>query len=107
MVHSDISFRKRKFDDGFGFTCMKAAYSLEIKGIMIYGFDSRVVIEAEGDHTKMEEFLMWLKINTKEEKEGIVCLKGVYTGKFSEFDIYRQEYMPAAKKPGQFTSKTR
>ena len=94
LIHSDISFRKQKFDDGFGFICMKAAYAFGIKGCMVYGPDTGVVIQAEGEHQGIDDFVKWLNINANVNKEEIICKPGEYAGKFNEFDIYRQEYIP-------------
>jgi acylphosphatase len=97
MIHSEISFRKIILEEGFGFACMKAAYAFGIKGRMIYGIESGVMIQAEGDQKRMDDFIRWLETNANKNKGEIDCKPGEYSGKFNEFDIYRQDPFPAVE----------
>ena len=64
MIYSEISFTRKRCDDGFGFACMKAAYLFGITGRMEY--NHHVKIQAEGEQAKLEEFIAWIKENAKD-----------------------------------------
>jgi acylphosphatase len=63
IQQASIRFRKKSYDDGFGFACLKAAYSFDITGRMDYCPEKGVSILAEGEPARISEFLMWLEQN--------------------------------------------
>lgn len=88
-MKAEIHFKRSTYDDGFGFTCLKAAYHYGIKGYMEYCDRSGVTIKAEGENSDVRQFLHWF--------EGIAFeLQGLnYShapadeNQFMEFDILR------------------
>lgn len=89
MAHADISFRKKSYEDGFAFTCMKAAYQHGITGRMDYSMETGVKIQAEGEQQRIEEFIKWIEINIKDTYNILFYNSLNYSGNFKEFDIYR------------------
>jgi acylphosphatase len=88
IIHSEISFIRQRSDDGFGFDCMKAAYLFGITGRMDYNHE--VKIQAEGEQVKIDEFITWIKENIKEHTQIHYKYSFNYSGKYKEFDIFRQ-----------------
>lgn len=88
MIHSEISFIRQRSDDGFGFDCMKAAYLFGITGRMDY--NHRVKIQAEGEQRNVDEFIAWIKENAKDTEQLQFHNSFTYSGKYKEFDIFRQ-----------------
>jgi acylphosphatase len=88
-MQSEISFIRNNYEDGFGFTCLKAAYHFDIKGRMDYSSETGVTIQAEGETRNIKEFLHWIHGNVLE----IYGLKYINTpvdnSRFKEFDLYR------------------
>jgi acylphosphatase len=94
MKHVEISFKSSFYEDGFGFACMKMAYSIGVTGKMDYGAESDVTIQAEGDESKLAEFLQWIETNVKDPAHLIVNNTLKYSGKYNEFDIYLNAIRP-------------
>ncbi len=88
-LHGEVTFRRKSFDDGFGFACMKAAYQLGITGRMDYNSETGAKIIMEGDGKQLNNFLEWIKKNFTDVSEllfsATICTKQAY----KEFDIYR------------------
>jgi acylphosphatase len=89
LLKADIRFRKLSSDDGFGFTCLKAAYHFGIKGRMDYSAQEGVAIHAEGDSKNIREFLHWIE-GQAFDFQG---LKYTHSPSdrhlFKEFDLYK------------------
>ncbi|MBK6346604.1 MAG: acylphosphatase [Bacteroidales bacterium] len=88
MIHTEISFIRKKTDDGFGFACMKAAYLFGITGRMEYNHE--VKIHAEGERGNIEEFIAWIKENEKDDTQVRYNYSFNNSRKYKEFDIFRQ-----------------
>ena len=88
MTHTEISFTSKNYEDGFGFACMKAAYSFGITGRMDYCSESDVKISAEGEQDKIVEFIQWIEANVKDHDKILYNSPMKCTRKFKEFDIY-------------------
>jgi acylphosphatase len=97
LIHTEIRFIKKQFEDGFGFTCMKAAYSFGITGKMEYGQDLMVVIHSEGEESGMAQFIQWLESDAKDPDEVIYAKSMDYSGKYTEFDIYFRDNRSGSK----------
>ena len=88
-TYAEISFAKKNYDDGFGFTCMKAAYQFGITGRMDYSPELGVKIQAEGEQADIEDFMLWIKSNNDNTIK-FEFAKHLNSGtKFKEFDIFR------------------
>lgn len=87
MIHTDIRFTRQRANDGFGFACMRAAYQFGITGRMDYNHE--VIIQAEGEESKILEFIEWIKVNVKEQTKIHYKNSLNYYGKYKEFDIFR------------------
>jgi acylphosphatase len=89
LTKADIRFRRSNYEDGFGFSCLKAAYHFGIKGRMDYSIHDGVMIKAEGESKNVREFLHWIEGNVYE----IDGLQYSYVPsdetKFKEFDLCR------------------
>jgi len=88
-MKADIRFRRDQYDDGFGFTCLKAAYHFGIKGRMDYSDKDGVIINAEGEPTKIREFLHWIEGNAFQINELHYTHDSLDHFRFKEFDLYR------------------
>lgn len=88
LLKADIRFERSSCADGFGFTCMRTAYSMEITGRMDYDLKG-VKIIAEGEQEKINEFIRWIQSNIRESGNLQCNTTCVEVGKFREFDIYR------------------
>lgn len=89
MMHTEIIFKRKSYEDGFGFACMKAAYLFGITGRMDYGTESGVRIEAEGEEGRITEFIKWIENNGKNSDNILYTNSLEYDGKYKEFDIFR------------------
>lgn len=90
LVKAEIKFSRNHFDDGFGFSCMKAAYTHCIKGKMDYSALKGVHMIVEGDSVEMDEFLDWLKSDSRQVELLELHKSELNKMNFKEFDIYRQ-----------------
>ena len=88
MIHEEISFSRKSCEEGFGFICMKAAYLYGVTGRMDYSPGTEVRILAEGEQSRMSEFIEWIGINLADPKTMLTHNTLNYSGKFKEFDIY-------------------
>lgn len=89
LLKADIRFKRNQYDDGFGFTCLKAAYHFGIKGRMDYSKIDGVVIKAEGESQCIREFLHWLEGNAFEINELSYSQSPLEQITFKEFDLFR------------------
>jgi acylphosphatase len=89
MMHTEIIFKRKSYEDGFGFDCMKAAYLFGITGRMDYGPEVGVRIEAEGEESRITKFIKWIETNGKNSDNMLYTNSSEYDGKFKEFDIFR------------------
>ena len=89
LLKADIRFRRNQYDDGFGFTCLKAAYHFGIKGRMDYSKKDGVVIKAEGESRSIREFLHWIEGNAFEINELNYSHSPIDQSRFREFDLFR------------------
>jgi hypothetical protein len=89
LVQAEIRFSRDHFEDGFGFSCMQAAYSHCIKGKMEYSTSSGVHMIVEGDSEEMDEFLCWLGSDSRRVERLILQKNELNKMNFKEFDIYR------------------
>jgi acylphosphatase len=89
LMQSEIRFIRNNSEDGFGFSCLKAAYHFDIKGRMDYSSDTGVTIQAEGEIQNILEFLHWMHGNVL-DVHGLQYIN-TPTGinRFKEFDLYR------------------
>jgi acylphosphatase len=88
MAHAEISFKRKSYEDGFGFSCMKAAYLFGITGRMDYGHKTGVRIQAEGEQGRIAEFIKWIKANANGVDNILYQRSFTCSGAFKEFDIY-------------------
>jgi hypothetical protein len=89
LIFSEISFQLNSYDDGFGFSCLKAAYHFNIKGRMDYSSNAGAIIKAEGDSRNIREFLHWMEGNVMEIHGLQYSNSTLDTTRFKEFDLFR------------------
>ena len=89
MTRVEIRFKRKSYEDGFGFSCMKAAYLFGITGRLDYSPENGVRILAEGDQGMMSEFVKWIETNVNDSHNLFFNNSLNYSGKYKEFDIYR------------------
>jgi len=83
-VRSEIRFSRVKHADGFGFNCMKTAYTLDVKG--------RLDCYPEGDN--LNAFIAWIKDNIDDDSQ-LTCYNSLnYSGVYKEFDIFLHASIP-------------
>jgi acylphosphatase len=87
---AEIRFDKTSFDDGFGFSCMKAAYMCGVKGRMEYGPEMGVRIIVEGEEKVIAEFIRWLEDNVKDSVNLVIVYSFSPEYRYKEFDLYWQ-----------------
>jgi hypothetical protein len=92
IMHAEISFAKKNHDDGFGFDCMKTAYSFGLTGRMDYGTNVGVVIQAEGEQGMIDGFVTWIKVNIKDADHICCHTSQTESKKFKEFDIFKHTF---------------
>lgn len=87
-THADINIVKRKYEEGFGFACMKAAYLYGITGRLDYDPENGIKIEAEGEAGNIIVFIKWIENNIKDSDSMQYKSTLNHSGKYKEFDIY-------------------
>ena len=88
MISSKIRFSKSNTTDGFGFNCMKTAYSLRIKGRLDYYPGGENQIIAEGEENSLQDFIAWIKNNIEDTNQFTCHNSLISSGIFKEFDIF-------------------
>jgi hypothetical protein len=89
LTKADIRFRRSNYEDGFGFSCLKAAYHFGIKGQMDYSTHDGVTIKAEGELHNVREFLHWIEGNALDLQGLHYSHAPADTTIFKEFDLCR------------------
>ena len=89
LLRAEIRFRRSTYDDGFGFTCLKAAYHFGIRGRMEYSNNSGVTIHAEGETPDVRQFLHWFEGIAFELKELHYSHSPAEGNRYQEFDLLR------------------
>lgn len=88
IQHASIRFPEMTLPTGFGFACMKAAYSFRITGRMEYGNSLMVKIDAEGDPDQLSCFIDWIIRNIGSGPTPVIRLSVEKQEKYSEFDLF-------------------
>lgn len=90
LVRAEIRFSRSHFEDAFGFSCMKAAYTHFVKGKMEYSIAKGVFMIVEGNSKEVYNFLDWLNKSTNGIEKLDMNFRELSRLHFKEFDIYRQ-----------------
>jgi hypothetical protein len=90
LVRAEIRFTRPHFEDAFGFSCMKAAYSHFVKGKMEYSIAKGVFMIIEGNSKQVYEFLEWLNQASTGIDKLHMYLHELKALNFKEFDIYQE-----------------
>ncbi|MEA5109259.1 hypothetical protein SDC9_08660 [bioreactor metagenome] len=93
-VRSEIRFSRVKHADGFGFNCMKTAYTLDVKGRLDCYPEGDNQIIAEADENNLNAFIAWIKDNIDDDSQ-LTCYNSLnYSGVYKEFDIFLHASIP-------------
>lgn len=90
LVRAEIRFIRPHFEDAFGFSCMKAAYSHFVKGKMEYSIARGVFMVVEGNSKDVYKYLDWLNNASIGIEKLDMNLQELSMLNFKEFDIYQE-----------------